>query len=389
MRGRRSRREVRDCAMPWLCPRQQSDYNRALGMPLSVAACGRSGAVNSGCGLAAASVLAGSGKVKPVGCPLVAAGIGRIMPAVRNERVAVLLATFNGERYLSRQLESILAQDHRDWVVFASDDGSTDRTLAILNDFRAKAGSDRLVLLEGPHAGYAANFMSLLHQPSVTGDFYAFCDQDDYWDPDKLSRALEWLTQRPKELAALYCGRTRLIDVEGRPAGYSPLFTREPGFRNALAQSLAGGNTMVMNAAARELTKALPDRLPVASHDWWVYLVVSACGGEVHYDPVPAVGYRQHDANLIGSNAGMRSRLDRLWQMLLGSYQTWNDINLSGLEALDTWLTQDSRRTLALFKSMRGTGFLRRLCSLAHSGIYRQTTAGNLGMVLAVILRRF
>lgn len=311
------------------------------------------------------------------------------MPAVRNERVAILLATFNGERHLSRQLDSILMQDHRNWVVYASDDGSSDRTLSILREFQAKAGSDRLVLLKGPQAGYAANFMSLLYRPSVRGDFYAFCDQDDWWEPNKLSRALEWARQQPAGRPALYCGRTWLIDDDGRSVGYSPLFKRRPGFRNALAQSLAGGNTMLLNAATRELMMQVPAGLPVTSHDWWAYLVVSGCGGNVHYDAVPTVGYRQHDGNLIGSNAGIRARLDRLKKMLWGSYRGWNDTNLAGLDALEARLTQDNRSVLGLFKSVRNAWILKRLWSLVRSRIYRQTWAGNLGMVLAVMLRRF
>ncbi len=311
------------------------------------------------------------------------------MPAVRNERVAILLATFNGERHLSRQLDSILMQDHRDWVIFASDDGSSDRTLSILDEFRAKAGPDRLVLLKGPQAGYAANFMSLLHQPSVTGDFYAFCDQDDCWDPDKLSRALEWARQQPADRPALYCGRTRLIDVEGRSVGYSPLFARRPGFQERAGAEPGRRQYDALNAAARELMMQVPETVPVTSHDWWAYLVVTGCGGSVHYDAVPAVGYRQHEANLIGSNAGLASRLDRLQKMLGGSYKVWNDINLRGLDALGTKLTQDNRSILALFKDVRNAWILKRLWSLAYSGIYRQTMAGNLGMVLAVMLRRF
>jgi glycosyltransferase involved in cell wall biosynthesis len=303
--------------------------------------------------------------------------------------VAILLATFNGERHLARQLDSILGQDHRNWVIYASDDGSSDRTLPLLQAFQAKAGPQRLVLFDGPQAGYAANFMSLLHRVSVDGDFYAFCDQDDYWEPDKLSRALAWARQQPGDRPALYCGRTRLIDIEGRPVGYSPLFARKPGFRNALAQSLAGGNTMLLNAAARALLVQAPRGLAVTSHDWWAYLVVSGCGGHVHYDAEPAVGYRQHDDNLIGSNAGMRARLDRLKKMLGGSYKVWNDINLTGLDTLEAKLTEDNRRILALFRNVRAAWLFKRLDSLARSGIYRQTMTGNLGMVLAVMLRRF
>lgn len=311
------------------------------------------------------------------------------MPAVRNERVAILLATFNGARHLSRQLDSILLQEHRDWVLYISDDGSQDSTLAIVREFQEKAGSDRVIVLAGPQAGYAANFMSMVRHQAVKGDFYAFCDQDDWWQPDKLGRALDWMRRQAADRPALYCGRTRLIDQEGRELGYSPLFTHKPHFKNALAQSLAGGNTMVLNGVARALMQQQPEDLPVASHDWWAYLVVTACGGSVYYDAKPSIGYRQHGANLIGSNAGIRSRLDRLRKMLGGSYRTWNNLNLSGLDVIETRLTQDSRRTLTLFKGTRNEWLPKRISSLVRSGIYRQTVVGNLGMILAVMLRRF
>lgn len=311
------------------------------------------------------------------------------MSVERNQRVAILLCTFNGERYLSRQIDSIVMQDHRDWVIYASDDGSTDGTRALLSSYQSRLGEGRLVVIEGPQAGYAANFMSLLRAPAVSGDYYAFCDQDDCWDADKLSRALAWMRLQPADVPALYCGRTRLMNNDEQTIGYSPLFGREPSFRNALTQSLAGGNTMLINASGHALMARTPPGVRVQSHDWWAYLLVTACGGRVHYDSKPSLGYRQHGENLIGSNAGMRDRLARLWHMLEGNYREWNDANLALLQPFDASLTPENRLVLALFKGMRGTGFFKRLSSLVRGGFYRQTLAGNVGMVVAVALRRF
>jgi len=311
------------------------------------------------------------------------------MSVERNQRVAILLCTFNGERYLSRQLDSIAMQEHRDWVIYVSDDGSTDTTQALLSSYRSRLGEDRLVILEGPRAGYAANFMSLLGAPVVSGDYYAFCDQDDCWDSDKLSRALEWMSTQPESVPLLYCGRTRLMNNDEQTIGFSPLFRREPSFRNALTQSLAGGNTMLINAKAHALMALTPPDLRVQSHDWWAYLLVTACGGRVCYDAHPSLGYRQHGENLIGSNAGMRDRIARLKHMLVGNYREWNDANLALLQPFDANLTQENSRVLALFKDMRGGSVFKRLVSLMRGGFYRQTLAGNVGMVLAVALRRF
>lgn len=311
------------------------------------------------------------------------------MPMVKGERVAILLCTFNGERYLPRQLDSILAQDHKDWVIYVSDDGSTDSTLSILQSYQQRLESGRLVILQGPRAGYAANFMSLLHHRADGDHYYAFCDQDDCWDPDKLSRALAWMRLQPEDVPALYCGRTRLMNNDEQTIGYSPLFGREPSFRNALTQSLAGGNTMLINASGHALMARTPPGVRVQSHDWWAYLLVTACGGRVHYDAKPSIGYRQHGENLIGSNAGMRDRLARLRHMLEGNYREWNDANLALLQPFDASLTPENRLVLTLFKGMRGAGFFRRLWSLVRGGFYRQTLAGNVGMVVAVALRRF
>ena len=308
------------------------------------------------------------------------------MPSAAGEHVAILLSTFNGAGHLASQLDSIHAQDHRDWTVYASDDGSTDATLEILRDYRERWGDGRLVIMHGPRAGYAANFMSLIGSAQVAGDCFAFCDQDDRWAADKLSRALAWMRRQPAQLPALYCGRTCLIDVDDRPIGCSPLFRRRPSFRNALVQSLAGGNTMLLNAPCRRLMARAGG--PITSHDWWAYLVATGCGGAVHYDPLPAIGYRQHADNLIGSNASVKARLQRLQKMLQGSYAAWNAINLAALAGIDDQLTAENRRLAQLLHEARRSRLPRRLQRLARARLYRQTLAGNLGLALAALLGR-
>lgn len=308
------------------------------------------------------------------------------MPSAFDEHVAILLSTFNGAGHLASQLDSIAAQDHRHWTVYASDDGSTDATLDVLGEYRSLWGVDRLILMQGPHTGYAANFMSLIGSAEVVGDCFAFCDQDDCWAIDKLSRALAWMRKQPVGVPAMYCGRTRLIDADDNLIGCSPLFRRTPAFRNALAQSLAGGNTMLFNDACRQLMARAGG--PVTSHDWWAYLVVTGCGGTVRYDPYPTIGYRQHDDNLIGSNASAGARLLRLKNMLRGSYADWNKINLAALEGIEAQITVENQRTLELFREVRSASLPRRLLRLAQARLYRQTAGGNLGLVLATLLGR-
>ncbi len=137
--------------------------------------------------------------------------------------------------------------------MIASDDGSTDATAAILSDFLDRFGSLQVKICNGPKRGFVANFLSLACDRSIAADYYAFSDQDDVWEPQKLSRAVTWLETIAPNVPAMFCSRTRLIDEDGQECGFSPLFRRKPAFRNALVQSIAGGNTIVFNDAARQL----------------------------------------------------------------------------------------------------------------------------------------
>lgn len=316
---------------------------------------------------------------------------GTLLSCVPAPRVAILLATCNGQPWLAEQLDSIAAQTHAHWKVWASDDGSHDATPRILAHYRSRWGAARLAHSRGPCRGFAANFSSLVCAPEIASEryaYYAYCDQDDLWEPDKLARALAFLQAVPAPIPALYCARTRLVDAAGRDIGLSPLFSRPPGFRNALVQNIGGGNTMVFNGAARALLQRAGPAVDVITHDWWTYLVVSGCGGQVRYDPAPSLRYRQHGGNLVGENGSWLARGRRLGMLLQGRFRAWNSRNLQALAALRPLLTEENRAVLDRFADARDAGLARRLPGLVRSGIYRQTVAGNLALVTAAVLKK-
>lgn len=312
----------------------------------------------------------------------------RASPPLQPAALAILLCTCNGQRFLPDQLDSISGQTVDAWRVWVSDDGSRDDTVRLLEEYRRQWGGERLTIRKGPGKGFAANFLSLACAEDIQAEYYAFADQDDVWDPDKLSRALAWLQSIPAGTPALYCARTRLIDAAGEEIGLSPLFPRPPGFANALVQSIAGGNTMVFNNAARELLRQAGGAVEVVTHDWWAYLLVSGCGGVVHYDPEPTVRYRQHGANLVGANSGWISRLARIPLLLSGRYGKWNDINLMALRGVFPMLTPENQRMLEEWAFVRRQPLVARLATLQRTGIHRQTMAGNLGLLIATVFRR-
>ncbi|MGV6396596.1 glycosyltransferase family 2 protein [Pseudomonas caspiana] len=302
--------------------------------------------------------------------------------------VSLLMCTYNGARFIDQQLSSLERQSYTNWTLVVSDDGSHDNTLEIVRAFAERSGSDRVKIIEGPRQGFASNFLSLTAREDIRADFYAWSDQDDIWHEDKLQTALNWIATIPSETPALYCARSELIGDTGTAEGFSPLFSRPPHFSNALVQSIAGGNTMVFNQAARDLLRDAGGSVDVPSHDWWAYLLISGAGGIIHYDQQPKLLYRQHNQNLIGSNATWCARLKRLHMVFKGSFHDWNSRNICALETMGDRLTQEHQVRLAHFKAAQHRNLLSRIQSFRRAGLYRQTRSQNLALLLAVLFKK-
>lgn len=307
--------------------------------------------------------------------------------SVAMKGVAVVMCTYNGASYLDQQIESIIGQSHTNWKLYVSDDGSKDDTIAILQRHQANLGG-RIQIFDGPKQGFAKNFLSLLARPEVQADYYAFCDQDDVWHQDKLDRSVQALI--PFETSpALYCGRTRLVDANGRHIGFSPRFRRRPSFQNALVQSVAGANTMVMNNRGRSLLIDVDRNTEIVAHDWLAYLLITASAGMVIYDPDPSLDYRQHGHNIIGGNSTFRDRLGRLRLLWDGRFARWADANIIILRNFQERMSARNNTSLKLFCAARTTPFVgRRLRLLWQSGVYRQTTAGNCSLIIGSLIKR-
>ncbi|MDP1573499.1 MAG: glycosyltransferase family 2 protein [Coxiellaceae bacterium] len=304
----------------------------------------------------------------------------------KSPKICILMGTYNGEAFLKEQLLSFVAQTHQNWVLYISDDGSKDNTLEIVRDFQKEIGDDRVFIVEGPRKGFCANFLSLICNEEINGDYYAFSDQDDVWEPNKLARALECIAGINKP--ALYGARTLLTNKKNEPIGFSTLYKRKPSFQNALVQSIASANTITLNNTARDLLKKYSKNIDVVSHDWWAYQVITGCGGVVFYDPLPTLRYRQHDNNAIGRNDTLRAKLYRISQLFDGDFKKWNDQSIQALLPLYLALTPENKNTFDLFCKAKKESFIKRIFLVKKSGVYRQTGFGNLGIWVAVLLNK-
>lgn len=302
--------------------------------------------------------------------------------------VAILMGTMNGARFLPEQLDSIATQTHPNWILIASDDGSTDDTLKILTAYQANWPAGKLIIKEGPKQGFCSNFLSMACDPGIQADYYAFCDQDDVWLPPKLKIALQNISHNQEEnIPYVYCGRTIYVNEKLKKIGCSPIFAFPRTFRNALIQSIAGGNTMVFN----KNTKNILEKVGVvqhSAHDWWLYQLATGVGGVVFYDETPQVLYRQHKHSLVGSNDSLWVRAIHISTIFKGAFRQRNDRNIAILCVAKPWLNHGSKETLELFKKMRDAKLKDRFRLMEVAGLYRQTWRGTISLLLAALFKK-
>ena len=248
-------------------------------------------------------------------------------------RVLILMATRNGARFLPEQLDSIARQDMADWALHVGDDGSDDGTRRIVAAFAARPPARDIRLHEGPRRGAATNFLSLLARPDLPlgpHTLVAFADQDDIWLPGKLARALA-LLQAAGPGPAIHGAQSLHVDVRGRVLGRSRPPAGKVTLARAMVRTPVSGHSLVLDPAATALARSAG--VPaVPFHDWWLVLLILACGGRAVIDDEVVLHYRQHGDNVLGGNRGVRAARRRLGLVLRGDWGRWTAANLDALD---------------------------------------------------------
>lgn len=213
-------------------------------------------------------------------------------------KIAVLMSTYNGEKYLGQQIDSILAQQGPFQLsLIVRDDGSSDGTRGIL---KAYASRGQIRWYTGENLGPAKSFLTLL-KDNTGYDYYSFADQDDYWYPDKLQRGIAAIGDCPSPM--LYCSNSRLVDGEGAFLGRNVFKTPIPtDFRSRVCSGGVTGCTMIFNRALAELVQAKPLPEKLVMHDSYLGILAPLFGADIHFDMEPSMDYRQHGNNVVGTN---------------------------------------------------------------------------------------
>lgn len=210
--------------------------------------------------------------------------------------ISVLMSTYNGEKYIREQIDSILKQKGVEVSLLVRDDGSTDNTLEILNEYKNK--NSNVEWYSNSNLGCGKSFYQLILDAPIS-DYYAFADQDDVWDSDKLLIAVSKLSSYTNNVPALYCSSARPVDenLNILPQRKSSPINLSLGI--ALTQAIAPGCTYVFNNLLLEEFKKLGIE-NIDIHDWALLRVVATVDGYVFFDTEPHFSYRQHENNVIG-----------------------------------------------------------------------------------------
>lgn len=220
------------------------------------------------------------------------------------KKVCVLLSAYNGEKYISEQIDSILAQEGVKVYLLVRDDGSTDSTLSILKEYKEKGLLD---YIEGNNVGWKKSFIELMFN-APSSDFYAFSDQDDHWLPDKLLVAVKQL-ETMGDGSNLYCSNTYYWK-KGEPVFPNRTDKVPTDKAYILIWILTQGCTFVFTEKLLEQIKTARPTVETP-HDVWV-MRAAAMLGEVYYDETPHIWYRQHSSNTVGATRGFIPHLKRI-----------------------------------------------------------------------------
>jgi len=266
--------------------------------------------------------------------------------------VQVLLATYNGAKFLQEFLFSLQNQKCVRIHLTVGDDGSEDETLEILESFRSSFY--KLTILESPRKGPAANFFYLLK--NANSEYIALADQDDIWKPNHLIDSIELLTVKSIEPKMVYS--SVLEFGKGiRTHNKWPKYPREHGFESFFFQNYARGCTIVMNRKMVEFLSINRNSNLVIMHDWWIALVAKSCGQAI-FIREPHIYYRLHANNAVGNKGAPKARTIK--QIFGGSWAPFTQL-LELFRIFAGEMKQDEKRKLEIVLEVLNQGTIKRI----------------------------
>ena len=261
-------------------------------------------------------------------------------------KVKVLMSTYNGEKYIREQLDSILTQQKIDVDIVIRDDCSSDATRDILRLYEEKYENVKLILGK-ENLGVTGSFFSLICN-NVDSEYFALADQDDIWESDKLEVAVDMLEKYPKDIPLLYYSNLKIVDSEGNFCRNSHAVPHIGSKKySCFVENLATGCTVVYNKKMAEIAHEVQPK-NYSMHDIWLYTVAKMFGRTI-YDFTPHIQYRQHGSNQVGTYQKTVSA-KKILKILKITFDwkrqpKWNDARIF-YEEFEKWLNSEEKEQL-------------------------------------------
>ncbi|MEE8886442.1 MAG: glycosyltransferase family 2 protein [Eubacteriales bacterium] len=306
--------------------------------------------------------------------------------------VDILLATYNGEKYLREQLDSLFAQTYQGFRILVRDDGSTDGTMHILREYALHhAGKIEIIHDNAGGGNPARNFIQLMKHS--TAGYVMFCDQDDYWFPDKIQVMLQRMQVEEKRAADGAAPILVFSDYRVADSHLNPMPVNEShlqiarfykSFNRLLVQNYVTGCATMINKTACQMAGDYDER--ILMHDWWVALYVSAMGRIVHI-PMKLMYYRQHNNNDVGARdvKSMQYRIEKLKDRNVrnSKYSYYGQAELLK-ERYFSEMSADARKTLSDFLEIQNYPKLKRMKAAVDGGFLKSDVIRSLGYILYI-----
>lgn len=226
------------------------------------------------------------------------------------KKITVLMSTYNGEKYIIEQLKSLEKQKEVLINLFIRDDGSTDNTVQIIKEY--KTDKMKIELICGENIGVRDSFIWLIKNCPYITEYYAFCDQDDYWLEEKLISAIKIMDKDKEKIPKLYYSNILVVDENLNIITKSNYNNVKDILPVALTNNPATGCTVVFNRNLLEKV-VFPENYKIRMHDWWMYKVCICIGGKIYKDNNSYIYYRQHGSNAIGAIRN-KSRINQIYE---------------------------------------------------------------------------
>lgn len=301
---------------------------------------------------------------------------------------AILMTTYNGEKFIEEQLKSIKHQTETNWRLYIRDDGSTDGTLAIIK--KIAETDTRIVLLKDNNGniGVKEGFLYLLR--NVKAQYYFFSDQDDVWLPEKMGKTIKKFELHSKTDPVLVHTNLTTVDenLNVLKLSFHPMSKKLDKLNVVLASNSVTGCTVAINNALKEKVKDDSSKLMIM-HDWWL-AICAASFGHIEYVYQPMISYRQHSANQVGTDRGIK---DKLKKLLLYDYeikknnlsfkQAKNMLNRHSLE-----MTPYTRKMVNEYAVLLEKNRWKRIVTLVRYSFKKRSFIGTLSLWISVVSQK-